>query len=159
MARVFVDTLTIEEDAKVQWHDNLALRAEFREFPCYLAFLKAQARGLVGINGTNRVRGGSAQRPIHREDRQELKKWVEQTVRQIRAEQGAPLTDVKPHKVQTLDGPRRLGDGDLLRIISSEREAEEVWHVTKSLSDEFPTPASLWHFVKAKRGGRITTLR
>ena len=164
MLTSYIDEQSVEAAAQATWSGSPAVRAEFGELSTYLAFMKAEARGAVKIVRTlemkaRSVLGGSAQRPMHREDRQEIKKWAEQTVRRIRAEHGAPLTDVKPHKVQTLDEPRQFSDGDLLGMIRSEKEAAEYWDISPALQDEFPSSASLWHFVKAKREGRVKFLQ
>jgi len=163
MAVKWIDELAIKEEAQARWREDAALRNEFREFPCYLAFLRAQARGLVRIIGTNRVRGGSAQRPVQREDREELRKWIHQTLRTIRADAHSPLTGTKPHTVtatkahtiRTLDGPRQFGDLDLW----DEDEDGKLRHTFLNLEEAFRTRASLSRFPKAKRMGRIKTLR
>ena len=164
MATKWIDELAVKEEAQARWREDSALRVEFGSFACYLAFAKASAAGLVRIVGTKPVQDRvhatqqNAQRPAKREDRQELKQWAEQTVRRIRGEHGAPLTDVKPHKVQMLEGPRIFSDAALLQIIASEQDAKQYWDISEALREEFPTPANLWAYVKMKRKGRIKIL-
>ncbi len=157
----FVDELSIEQEAKERWRQDPALRVEFGEFSTYLAFMKAEARGAVKIVRTLEMKarivlGGSAQRPIHREDRQELSKWVRQALQTIRKDSTSAGT--KSHNVRTLEGPRRLSDTELLELVTSEQDAQDYWKMSAALREEFPTPGSLWHFAKAKRERRVKFL-
>ena len=168
MATKYVDQLVLNEEAQDQWRHDPALRREFGEFSTYLAFMKADAKGAVKIISGRTIHGrlgipdGNARQVqrqrVQSEDRKALTQWVQQTLHQIRAEHGAQLTDAKPHKVQTLDGLRRLSDTELLEIVTSEQRAQEFWSITAPLREEFPTPDSLWHFVKAKREGGVKIL-